>query len=127
MKIVLAVLSLLVSVSAQAEVRNQIFRVNSLKAENGILEVSYRTGGGCAKHEVKFEAEVIVTQSGTFNSADIQINVFDTSPTEDMCEAIISVSGSVDIKKLVNEALEAKGLLGKANPYEVILPRLSIR
>jgi hypothetical protein len=98
MKVLVAMAVALVALVARAEVKYEVKEVNELSVAQGKLKVSYVVGGGCQKH-----TPVVEVNLGTAVD-EVIVSVYDTSPAEDMCEALISQHAEIDLKSAVTDA-----------------------
>ncbi len=91
-----------------AAVRHEVRDISNLSIDrDGQLELSYRTGGGCAEHTAAISVELEEAPNGGGTIA--KVKVFDETPTEDFCEAYIGVDGTADLPTLIGDAAKAAG------------------
>lgn len=110
--------SLFVVSLVQAEVKNEVINLSEISFNGKELKVGYQMGGGCATHETRFELELIKLHdpaSDYYGNSVFKLKVFDVTSNGDMCEAIMYIEKTVDLKSMIQA--EAKKL--KIDNYEV--------
>lgn len=103
---------------AQAEVKNEVSNLSEISFNGKELQVGYQMGGGCATHETRFELELVKLYdpaSDYYGNSVFKLKVFDVTPNGDMCEAIMYIEKTIDLKSMIQA--EAKKL--KIDNYEV--------
>lgn len=103
-KILLTVM-LLTSLTAGAEVKYKIDNVSRIAFDGKTLEVEYQIGGGCQSHTPEVDLVVVPTENK--NIVNLRVDIYDVSPQEDFCEALLYQKASVDLQEKVKELLKA--------------------
>jgi len=83
------------------------------------LSVTYEIGGGCANHEAEFYVSLI--KDGTNWIA--QVHVLDLADAVDLCEALLTVSGTTDLtSQILRAASKASLKEDELNQIKIQLP-----
>jgi hypothetical protein len=99
--------------TAAAEVRTDVV-VRSVAFDGRNLSVEYGVSGGCAEHR----GDVVLDFNETTNVLTFKVE--DVTEGGDDCEAFIDGSVSVNLRDMVKNFLESKGL--KSTSVSVVLP-----
>jgi hypothetical protein len=99
--------------NAAAEVRTEVV-VRSVAFDGRDLSVEYGVSGGCAEHR----GEVVLDFNETTNVLSFKVE--DVTDSGDDCEAFIDGSVSVNLRDMVKNYLESKGLTSTS--VSVVLP-----
>lgn len=106
------------------EVQANVTDFTSIHYESGKLTVNYRTGGGCQPHRAVFEIEPTSISKDLVKAT---VSVDDYSPEPDLCEALIPVSGSANVRELVKEQLSRRNIsVNKDFSLELSLPVVTV-
>ncbi len=116
MKLIAFFMSFAFSVSALAG-KSEV-SVNSINFDGQNLSFEYATGGGCAEHTTEVDVEFAPKSNQAI------VKIYDVTDKPDFCEAMLYLTGSVDLKSLVQEKAQEKGLSG--NYFDLVLPAASI-
>jgi len=103
--------------TAAAEVRSDVV-VRSVAFDGRNLSVEYGVSGGCAEHR----GEVVLDFNETTNVLNFKVE--DVTENGDFCEAFISGSVSVNLRDMVKNFLESKGLTSTS--VSVVLPAVQM-
>ncbi len=98
-----------------------------MKYDGTTLSFSYGTGGGCQKHVPTVGIELVTSEGEARSLYTAVVKVYDVSPTFDRCEANLFLSGSVNLKLLIQDAMKNFGLTASqtGNSVSVQLPVLT--
>ena len=105
MKKIIMTAMLLASFTANAEVKYKIDSVSSLSFDGRNLQVEYQVGGGCQPHTTEIQLVEVPTENK--NIANIRVDIYDVTPQEDFCEALLYQKASVDLQNKVKDLLNA--------------------
>lgn len=127
MKAALALLCVLASSPAFASMN-----LMTSQYDGTMLTYSYQTGGGCDDHSGKASVSKIeVTQGNGYKTVDLKVSIDDITKSgkEDLCRAIVFVTGRVNITELAKKTLKAEGIDTEAEPLSVNvqLPQISVQ
>jgi hypothetical protein len=124
MKTLVSIIALCASLSAHAEVRTPIERVQELQYNGKTLTVLYALSGGCAEHKPEIQIE-LQKNTVTYTTTAV-VTVIDVSDKDDSCEAILYPKLTVDLKAKVNELLDQQPEM-KSFFLDVQLPKVDAR
>jgi len=101
-----------------------ISTLSSLKLDPGTgrLDVGYVTGGGCQEHTPVVRVKLVKTAAGV----QVDVDVHDSSPSPDFCEALISVNGSVDLSALIAQEAKKTGQALDGQTVTLELPHVEL-
>ncbi len=105
MKKILMTVLLFASFNVQAEVKHKIENLNRINFDSKTLEVEYQIGGGCESHTTEIELVAVPTESK--NIANLRVDIYDVTPKEDFCEALLYQTASVNLQVKLKELLKA--------------------
>jgi hypothetical protein len=101
MKSVISIILLWSAFSLAAEVRKVVTHIQELEYKDGILNVSYQIGGGCAKHTPAIEVRFKKTSKFIGIAT---VTIVDVADKPDFCEALLYPQASFDLKSKLKEA-----------------------
>jgi hypothetical protein len=103
-------------------VRHEVSDLGTVSVDqDGKLTFGYTTGGGCSQHTGVASVELTETPEGRV----AKVKIFDESPAEDFCEALVPVEGTADLQTLIADAAKAAGTNVSGRRLTVELPNIS--
>ncbi len=117
-------LFVVLSTTANAEIRDEITGLDSVAYDGDKVTFSYTVGGGFEEHEAK--ATIAVTEKRyekqtNFYFVKVQLRVFDVIDNPDPARGLVTVKGEASISEIVKEKLKSDGLTGNVIVESVTL------